>query len=118
HGDEASCLNMNRAVVPSLLGVQPEALRSRGAFTFAQTVPSSAGAHDPWGLLTEPSNDSTIPVIGDANTVEWSLGKSLGATLPYVDDRGNTLKLRIVGILANSVLQGHLMVSEDNLVKH
>ena len=117
-GDEASCLNLNRAVVPSLLGVQPEAFHSRGSFTFAQTMPNPNAARDPWSLLSQPSDDGTIPVIGDANTVEWSLGKSLGATLPYLDDRGNTLKLKIVGILANSVLQGHLIVSEENLVRH
>lgn len=113
-GDEASCLNMNRAQVPSLLGVQPAALRGR--FTFAQILPGGTG--DPWMVLDRPDTVDTIPVVGDENTVAWALGKSLGDTLPYVDDRGNPLKLRIVGVLANSVLQGHLVVSEGNFVKH
>jgi len=117
-GDEASCLNLNRALTPNLLGVQPDALSRRKAFTFAQTVPGSIGTHDPWRLLELDSADGTIPVIGDVNTLEWSLGKSLGAIVPYVDDRGNTLKLRIVGVIANSVLQGHLMMSEANFIKH
>ena len=117
-GDEASCLNLNRALTPSLLGVQPDALRRRGAFTIVQSVRSPKGARDPWGLLDLPSDDGSIPVVGDVNTVEWSLGKSLGATLPYVDDRGNVLKLHIVGVVANSVLQGHLVLSEANFIKH
>src|SRR5207248_2695647 len=90
-GDEASCLNLNRALTPSLLGVAPEALRRRGSFTFAQTLPAPSAARDPWSLLSLATDDGTIPVVGDANTIEWSLGKSLGATLPYRDDRGNVL---------------------------
>jgi ABC-type antimicrobial peptide transport system permease subunit len=34
-----------------------------------------------------------------------------------VDDRGNTLRLRIVGVLANSVLQGGLILGEDNFTR-
>ncbi|MCW5558625.1 MAG: ABC transporter permease, partial [Verrucomicrobiae bacterium] len=33
-GDDASCLNLNRAQNPRLLGVAPESLAARGAFTF------------------------------------------------------------------------------------
>ena len=61
--------------------------------------------------------DGTIPVVGDTNTVVWSLGKKLGDTLDYVDDRGETHRLRIVGVLANSVLQGGLILSEDNFTR-
>lgn len=114
-GDEASCLNMNRAQVPSLLGVRPEVFRDR--FTFTQTVDSLKGS-DPWSLLEESSEADTIPVIGDTNTIVWSLGKSVGGVIPYVDDRGKPLKLRIVGVIANSVLQGRLIASEANFVRH
>ena len=34
-GDDASCLNLNRAQKPRLLGVKPELLAARGAFKFA-----------------------------------------------------------------------------------
>jgi putative ABC transport system permease protein len=51
------------------------------------------------------------------NTVVWSLGKSLGDTLSYQDDRGRVFPIRIVGILANSILQGSLLVSERNFVE-
>ncbi|GAF90503.1 unnamed protein product, partial [marine sediment metagenome] len=49
-GDDASCLNLNRAQRPQLLGVPVEELRSRGAFTFARTDPAIDSEH-PWGLL-------------------------------------------------------------------
>lgn len=115
-GDEASCLNLNRAQTPRLLGVNPDALGERGAFTFAQKTRGWKDSH-PWKRLTGVERDGTIPVVGDTNTVVWSLGKKLGDTLDYVDDRGETHRLRIVGVLANSVLQGGLILSEDNFTR-
>src|SRR5439155_11899736 len=61
--------------------------------------------------------DGAIPAVGDENTIVWSLGKSLGSTVSIVDDQGRPLKLRIVGILAESVLQGSLLISEENFVR-
>jgi putative ABC transport system permease protein len=113
-GDEASCLNLNRPQVPRLLGVNAEALRRRNAFTFAQQLHRSA---DPWSLLERAEPDGAVPAVGDVNTVTWSLGKSLGGSLAYVDDQGRRFRLRIVGILANSILQGSLLISEGNFVQ-
>ena len=115
-GDEASCLNLNRAQTPRLLGVAPDTLARRGAFTFAQTL-AKTGGRSPWTLLERESSDGTVPVVGDTNTVVWSLGKKLGDTLAYVDDRGNTHRLRIVGVLANSVLQGGLILAESQFTR-
>jgi ABC-type antimicrobial peptide transport system permease subunit len=69
-------------------------------------------------LLAGPADDGAVPAVGDMNTVVWSLGKSLGDTLTYVDDRGSLFRLRIVGILANSVLQGSLIISETEFIRH
>jgi ABC-type antimicrobial peptide transport system permease subunit len=125
-GDEASCLNLNRARQPRLLGVRPEALAGR--FTFA----NGAG----WGALvgqasrlsmnsSSPEKLETgatpalpeIPAIGDAASIQWAMGKSVGATLDYVDEQGRAFKVKIVGALANSVLQGCLVVDEAELAR-
>ena len=103
-GDDASCLNLNRAQEPRLLAVRPEELQERRAF---------AGE---WGLLDQPQADGAVPAIGDEATVRWALGKKVGDTLAYVDDRGNTFQLRIVSMMRNSVLQGSLIISERNFV--
>jgi len=122
-GDDASCLNLNRAQVPRLVGVNPQELARRNAFTFVGTSPPSlagkgaGGLGNPWLLLERQGEDGAIPAIGDVNTVIWSLGKSLGATLDYVDERGNTRRLRIVGLLANSILQGSLVISESDFIQ-
>jgi ABC-type lipoprotein release transport system permease subunit len=109
-GDDASCLNLNRAQIPRLLGVDPEALESRGAFTFSQVL-DAARAGKPWKILQDDGADSgVIPAVGDEASIQWALHKKLGDTLDYVDGHGRPFKVRLVGALANSVLQGNLII--------
>jgi hypothetical protein len=117
-GDEASCLNLNRAQKPRLLGVNPQALAGR--FTFAKV----AKGFDPkrgWeSLVTGPNRapaDDVIPAIGDANSIQWALGRKIGDTLDYVDEQGRPFKLKLVGALANSVLQGNLLIDEARFIE-
>ena len=113
-GDDASCLNLNRAQTPRLLGIQPEELQSRGAFTFTNVLD---GLTDPWLSLKGSSEDNTINAIGDENTITWAIGKSVGDTLTYRDERGKTFRIRIVGAVANSILQGSFLIWEDNFIE-
>ena len=114
-GDDASCLNLNRAQTPRLLGIQPEELQERNAFTFVKIAKDSL-KDNPWMLLKRNESDDIVPAIGDEATIIWALGKSVGDTLPYADERGNTFKIRLVGMLANSIFQGGLLISEDEFV--
>jgi len=114
-GDDASCLNLNRAQVPRLLGVRPEELASRNAFTFVSTLEGAAG-EAPWLLLKRPHAEGVVPAIGDDATVTWGLGKSVGDTLPYTDERGRGFKIRLVGVIASSILQGGLLIAEDDFI--
>jgi ABC-type antimicrobial peptide transport system permease subunit len=109
-GDDASCLNLNRAQTPRLLGVDPETLQSRGAFTFS-TVLDSSHAGKPWRLLENFSADADeIPAVGDEASIEWSLHKKVGNTIDYIDGHGRPFKVRLVAALANSILQGNLII--------
>ncbi|HWW03330.1 MAG TPA: ABC transporter permease [Candidatus Acidoferrum sp.] len=110
-GDDASCLNLNRAVQPRLLGLRPEELERRKAFTFV-----SPGGN--WELLNQQTSDGAVPAIGDEQTVKWALGKELGDTLPYTDERGRTFTIRLVGVVASSILQGSLLISEQEFIDH
>ena len=97
-GDDASCLNLNRAQKPMLVAADPAKLV--GTFAFA------SGA---WDKL----NDTTcIPAIADQATAMWGLGKGVGDTVGYQDSAGNTFQVKIVGLLAGSVLQGKMIISE------
>jgi hypothetical protein len=124
-GDDASCLNLNRALQPRLLSVQPEELKRRQAFVFGQSLDQNslvgrgaAGTNkSAWDLLNQPPATDVVSAIGDEQTVRWALGKSLGDTIAYTDDRGRTFKVQIVGVLANSILQGGLLISEQNFIE-
>ncbi|MHC4482907.1 MAG: FtsX-like permease family protein, partial [Planctomycetota bacterium] len=58
-----------------------------------------------------------VPAIGDYATVIWALGKSVGQGLEYSDEKGRSFRLRIVGMLKNSILQGSLLIAEDEFVR-
>jgi putative ABC transport system permease protein len=115
-GDDASCLNLNRAQVPRILGVQPEQLYQRGAFSFS-SVMKGAEKKDGWLLLNRDPNDDVVPAIGDYATVVWALGKSLGDEIEYTDEKGQRFHLQIVGMLNNTILQGSLIISEEEFVR-
>jgi ABC-type antimicrobial peptide transport system permease subunit len=143
-GDEASCLNLNRAQKPRLLGVKPELLAGR--FTFANAA-KGLDQQRGWELLRSRSSRreealiekseirnsksemgqslltsaateiDRIPAIGDANSIQWALGKKVGDTIDYVDERGRAFQVRLVGAVANSILQGNLLIDESEFVK-
>jgi ABC-type antimicrobial peptide transport system permease subunit len=115
-GDDASCLNLNRPQQPRIIGVRPEELAARGAFSFAETIGGQA-AQNPWLLLAPRPGDDAVPAIADQTTITWALKMKVGDTLPYTDERGRPFTIRLVGALANSILQGALLVSEDSLVQ-
>jgi putative ABC transport system permease protein len=118
-GDDASCLNLNRAQSPRLLGVSPEALQQRHAFTFAE-VAKGLSADKGWLLLKrDPSvggSPDEIPAIGDENSILWALGKKVGDTIDYTDEQGRPFRLRLVAAVANSILQGSLVIDESEFV--
>src|SRR5262249_45692895 len=116
-GDDASWLNLNRAQTPRLLGVQPERLARLDAFTFAK-IDKRLGVQPRWWLLNAKLPDGCVPAIGDEASIVWALGKKVGDTLTYLDERGNEFQVRIVGALANSILQGNLVISEEQFTAH
>ncbi|MDZ4405871.1 FtsX-like permease family protein [Prosthecobacter sp.] len=98
-GDDASCLNLNRAQKPLLVGVDPA--KMAGSFAFAS------------GSWENLADSSFVPAIADQATAMWGLGKGVGDTLDYQDSSGNTFQVKIVGLLAGSVLQGKMIISEQ-----
>jgi len=119
-GDDASCLNLNKALQPRLLGVMPGELDGR--FRFAGKLNESDPGSLGWNLLdgigVEAPVDGAVPGIVDANTLQWALKMKLGDTLDYQDERGQPVKVRIVGSVAGSMLQGNVVIAEPRFVKH
>jgi len=116
-GDDASCLNLNRVSRPRLLGVHPEELAKRRSFAFVETIPQ-IDSHNPWLALNQVSTDGSIPAFADHSVIVWGLGKAVGDTLSYINEKGREFRVRLVGSLANSVFQGSLIISEAAFLQH
>ncbi|MCA1808278.1 MAG: hypothetical protein LC725_02275, partial [Lentisphaerae bacterium] len=114
-GDDASCLNLNRVARPHLLGVDPAEFARRGAFTFARL--ENEQADSPWKLLERDLGPDTIPGIADDADIVWGLGKRVGDTLNYLDENGQAFRIKLVAGLANSIFQGHLLVSTKHMAE-
>jgi ABC-type lipoprotein release transport system permease subunit len=122
-GQDASCLNLFQATVPTLLGATPEFLQ-RGGFRFADT-PLDQPGESAWLKLSKPLPDyaeteksltlPAIPVIGDMNTLQFSLKKKIGDVILFPDSQNPQYALTVAGMLDSSVFQGVLVMSDENL---
>jgi hypothetical protein len=123
-GDDTSCLNLYEARKPRMLGV-PASLIQRGGFRFASTLAQTEEERrNPWLLLDQIGQDDAVPVFADATTAEWVLHKNLGDIMEVQDEaaqpnaRGEkVIKLRLVGLLQDSVFQSELLLSETNFLR-
>jgi hypothetical protein len=107
-GDDASCLNLYRPENPRVLAAPPAFLRTaRFAFQGA-----AAPAENPWLLLESAQPGGPVPVIADANSMTYVLGRKLGEEFTVGHAR-----VRIVAALRDSIFQGELLMSEQNFLR-
>jgi len=115
-GEEASCLNIYQTRLPTILGATAK-MRERGGFKFSGVK----NKKNPWKLIEdqEGSENSVpvYPVLGDLNTLQYSLHKKIGDTIAVPSDDAPNYKLKIVGMFDSSVFQGVLVMSEENFLK-
>ena len=114
-GENASCLNLYQTQLPTILGVPQsviEKLSKDHRFKFADTRVS-----DPWTLLSAKEPGGEIPVLGDMNTLQYSLHKGIGSSLEVTDSNRRPQSLKVRGMLDGSVFQGVLLMSEENLLR-
>lgn len=111
-GDDASCLNLNRVTNPRILGVSAVSLKDRFSFvTYTEFLSTS----DPWASLEQDMED-VIPAVADQTVIQWGLGMKVGDTLHYVSERGDSVRLKLIGGLANSIFQGNVIISADHFL--
>jgi hypothetical protein len=114
-GDDTSCLNLYEPKNPRILAPRDEFLNA-GRFAFQGSLGSTdAERANPWQLLKRIEPDGAIPVIGDANSMQYVLHKALGEDL--VMTRGDReIRLRLVATLRDSIFQGELLMSRGNFI--
>ena len=67
------------------------------------------------------ADDGPTPVVAafaDASSAQWILKIGLGDDVEIPDGRGGRVRLRLVGMLVNSIFQSELLVSEANFRRH
>ncbi len=121
-GDDASCLNLNRAQNPRVLGVDSRALAEREAFYFSALRDLPDRAASGWAvLLAEPGTSEeglpVIPAVMDQATAQYALGLSLGGRLRYESHRGDPFLIEIAGLIDNSIFQGQVIVDESHFIE-
>jgi ABC-type lipoprotein release transport system permease subunit len=110
-GDDASCLNLNRALQPRVLGANAAELAQLGAFRGA------GGKPVPWNRLEQVEPDGAVPAIVDQATLQWALQKKIGDTIEYPDERGAPFRIRLAATVTGSILQGQLVISERRFLE-
>lgn len=117
-GDDASCLNLYTPRQPRILGAVRNFLES-GRFSFQDSLAKfPQERQNPWLLLDKSLEDGSVPAIGDANTIRYILHLEVGKELIVQGNDGKAVRLRLVGSLQNSILQGELVISEENFLRH
>lgn len=96
-GDEASCLNLNRPQAPPLLGMDLKLLQRPTLSAQRSTA-----------------NAETVSALVDESVAKWVLHVKVGDEIEYLDERGQPFKIRIASLLPRSILQGYLVISEDD----
>jgi putative ABC transport system permease protein len=107
-GDDASCLNLYQPRNPKIVA-PPEAFLNENRFTFQNAIEKT---DNPWLLLNREFPDGAIPVIGDANSLNYVLHLKVGED--FVTDK---VRLRVVAALSDSIFQSELIMSEKNFVR-
>jgi putative ABC transport system permease protein len=106
-GDDASCLNLNRAVQPRMVGVRFAEITGRFA---------AEGKAD-WRAISASTAGDAMPALVDANTLQWAMQKKIGDSLEYEDERGQPLSVRIAATFPASMLQGLVIVDEAAFIR-
>ena len=127
-GQDASCNNLYQATRPTVLGVEAsfaelfegenrsgESGRLPG-FDWAATEGDAANGWSALQRNAAGTESDPIPVVIDQNTAMWSLQMTggIGEVRSFEYQPGRPIWFRVVGLLANTVMQGRLMIGEEN----
>src|SRR5262249_34774974 len=89
----------------------------KGRFAFAASLAATdAEKANPWILLNRRDPDGTVPVVADATSLEYVLHLGVGDTMSLDIGTDRPLTVRFVAALSDSVLQGQLVMSEENFI--
>ena len=116
-GDDASCLNLYRPTSPTIVAPERRFIDD-ARFTFSASLAATdAERANPWLLLRRPVDDGPVPVVADATSLQYVLHAKVGDVFSMDVGAGRPLELQFVGAIRDSILQGELIMSEENFVR-
>jgi ABC-type lipoprotein release transport system permease subunit len=116
-GQDASCLNLYRPTNPTIVAPEPGFIEAN-RFVFSSSSAATSAEHaNPWLLLRKTFDDGSVPVVADATSLQYVLHAGVGDTFSMDIGAAAPLVLRFVGALRDSVLQGELVMAEEQFVR-
>ncbi|TWU35282.1 FtsX-like permease family protein [Novipirellula aureliae] len=126
-GQDASCNNLYQATAPTVVGIpesfsqtmieHPDRLPDFEWASYQSDANDQSECH--WQLLQTTATgtaDDPLPVVIDLGTAMWSLQLrgGVGEVTSFEFEPGKPIYFQVVGLLSNSLLQGRLMIGEQN----
>ena len=116
-GDETSCLTLYRPTSPRIIAPGPGFVDD-SRFTFAASMAATPEEHaNPWTLLGHTFEDGAVAAVADQTTLMYVLHLGIGDDFEFTPEGQPPVRLRIVGALADSVLQSELIIGEADFVR-
>jgi len=116
-GDETSCLTLYRPTNPRIVAPGPGFVTD-ARFTFAASMADTPEQlANPWTLLGRTFDDGAIATVADQTTLMYVLHLGIGDDFEFTPEGQPPVRLRIVGALADSVLQSELIIGEADFVR-
>jgi hypothetical protein len=115
-GDDTSCLTLYQPRNPRIIAPE-DAFLSEQRFTFASSMADTEATRaNPWLLLRGAPHgpDGLIPAIADLTSLTYVFHLRVGDIYTFTADDGTEKRLRIVGALADSVLQSEIIIGEQD----
>jgi len=116
-GDDASCLNLYEPRNPRIIAPAAGFIESN-RFSFQHSLAQRDEERaNPWLLLDKEFPDGAIPVIADANSMNYVLHRKVGDEMLLNEETDHPVRLRFVAALSDSLFQSELLMSERNFLR-
>jgi hypothetical protein len=116
-GDDASCLTLYQPRNPRIIAPE-EAFIEDARFTFSSSLAATPEERaNPWRLLQRTFPDGALPAIADQTSLTYVFHLAVGDDYTFTADDGSEARVRIVGALADSMLQSELIVGEKDFTR-